>query len=856
MKKTILVLLMAFVCQNHILSQTPSARTTFDSYLKKALAFSNAYPREKAYLHFDNTSYFVGDTIWYKAYLTLAGKDIQPSPISRPLYVELVDQVGHVVEKQIVKMINGEGMGQFILSSGMLSGYYEVRAYTRWMLGFTEPQYFSRTFPIYKSASKWNQERSIETYDLDPSMRQRPQQKAALALRFFPEGGQLVKGIRSVIAFQAESKTEGDVKISGTVTDLGQEVAKFQTIHDGIGTFEYTPSEKTAEAKVTYKGKNYTFNLPDALPSGYVMNIQNEPGAIVVNVSCNSETPQDSLAVFVSHDGVPSVYRILLCSPSFPQTFLIRNKDMQGGVNQVSLINRKGETLCNRFCFVMPKSSLDIQVSGLKQVYQPYSPIQCDLQVTNSLGQPVQGKMSVSLRSGISSDYLEYDNNIFTDLLLTSDLKGYIHQPGYYFEDMSVEKLKELDNEMLVHGWRKYDMSQLIGTKSFKPSQTPETNLIVHGQIKSPLFKKELKNILVSVFAKTDSTMVAGKTVTDDEGHFDIPLEDFENSLDAVIQTQRNGKNNKKLTSIMLDRNFSPDVAQYDYYNLHPVYKDTKKWISDANAVDSLYTDSLKKSNDVHLLDNLIVTSKRHRSSVYGTNVYERNLDAYFDIRQELDKLRDEGKDYQTLPDLMEKLSPYFFYERTKDSVSEDLEQGEAKIFNMCTYKQRKICYVMDNRILSNIEVGMMSTEVDGIKSIIVCMGNNGLSNDIINNSMKNDSIDINKLDKYAIFFIIPAANRHHLLDTNEGLAYGTRQTMIQGYNQPMEFYSPVYEGELPVGISDYRRTLYWNPSLSTDEHGRATIKCYNGMSSTPVVVDAQMMGNNTVGGTTVASLP
>jgi hypothetical protein len=71
-----------------------------------------------------------------------------------------------------------------------------------------------------------------------------------------------------------------------------------------------------------------------------------------------------------------------------------------------------------------------------------------------------------------------------------------------------------------------------------------------------------------------------------------------------------------------------------------------------------------------------------------------------------------------------------------------------------------------------------------------------------------------------------------------------------------MEFYSPVYEGELPVGISDYRRTLYWNPSLSTDEHGRATIKCYNGMSSTPVVVDAQMMGNNTVGGTTVASLP
>ena len=38
--------------------------------------FGKALPQEKVYLHFDNTSYYVGDTIWFKAYVTLAEKQV------------------------------------------------------------------------------------------------------------------------------------------------------------------------------------------------------------------------------------------------------------------------------------------------------------------------------------------------------------------------------------------------------------------------------------------------------------------------------------------------------------------------------------------------------------------------------------------------------------------------------------------------------------------------------------------------------------------------------------------------------------------------------------------------------------
>ena len=135
-----------------------------------------------------------------------------PSTISKPLYVEMLDQTGHITQRQIIELNSGEGHGQIILNESTMSGYYEIRAYTRWMLAFSEPSYFSRTFPIYQSAQGERPERRISTYNLNPSMKQRPKNVTdKLAIQFFPEGGTLVKGISSRVAFKAESREDGNV---------------------------------------------------------------------------------------------------------------------------------------------------------------------------------------------------------------------------------------------------------------------------------------------------------------------------------------------------------------------------------------------------------------------------------------------------------------------------------------------------------------------------------------------------------------------------------------------------------------------------------------------------------------------
>ena len=258
-----------------------------------------------------------------------------------------------------------------------------------------------------------------------------------------------------------------------------------------MGAFEYTPSALPAIAKVNFQGKQYEFTLPKALPSGYILKVGNNAGAISVTVSCNAATPQDTLAVFISHQGRPHAYQLIHCQANKPQQFTVLSRKLPAGVLQISLLNRAGNTLCDRFIFASPRAPLQISPKGLKEIYAPYAPIRCELQLNNAIGEPIPGKLSVSIRDAVRSDYMEYDNNIFTDLLLTSDLKGYIHQPGYYFTESSLRKQKELDILLMVHGWRKYDMTQQIGISPFTPLQLPESQLVLYGQVKSTILKKQ-----------------------------------------------------------------------------------------------------------------------------------------------------------------------------------------------------------------------------------------------------------------------------------------------------------------------------------------------------------------------------
>ena len=137
--------------------------------------------------------------------------------------------------------------------------------------------------------------------------------------------------------------------------------------------------------------------------------------------------------------------------------------------------------------------------------------------------------------------------------------------------------------------------------------------------------------------------------------------------------------------------------------------------------------DSIRRVDGLYLWTKLKSKSKRRRQSTnMATKINEQSIDAYYDIRQAVDQLRDNGKVITTIPEVMEKLNPLFYWDRSNDN---------------CTYRQKPICYIMDNKILSSTEVNMMLTEIDGLASIIISKGTGGVDDEIIQNTKMSNSM-------------------------------------------------------------------------------------------------------------------
>ena len=867
--KAFFITTLFILCTANVYAQ--SSDTIFSRYFRYAQNFADSYPREKVSLHLDNASYYLGDTIWFKAYVVTAEQNL-PTTISKPLYVELLDQLGNVVERQIIQLTDGEGTGQIILNNTFFTGYYEMRAYTKWMLAFDNPSCFSRVLPVYrKRLSDEETPRSIATYRMDASMKQRPKDKEKkFTVRFFPEGGQLVKGISSIVAFEATSRDKGAADVEGTVVlPSGEELAHIRSFHDGMGYFEYKPEEKAGVAKIDYEGSTYQFDLPEALPQGYVLRIDNRREMLDITVARSSQAMKDTLAVFVSSQGRPYNCMTLDFEDELNCQLRISTKELPPGVQQISLVNLKGETLCERFCYVMPRSSMLLACKTDHALYRPFEPVTCRIKVRDHLNRPVQANLSVSIRNGVESDFREYDHSIYTDLLLVSDLKGYIHQPGFYFENQSAERFKMLDVLLLVRGWRKYDLSRLIGKRPFLPRYLPETSLTLYGQVES-YFGKALRNVGVSILARRDSASIAGMTKTDSLGYFSAPVDGFSGSMDALIQTRNEGKKWNKQAVVKLFRNFEPSLRKLDYYELNPEWKETGDLKQLLDTLDIAYKDSVF-GPDHHLLDEVVVNAKRLNLLLKQTERFEKEILGYYNITQVVDKMRDKGEAVYNLPMLLKELNPNF---RLSDSLS-------------LHYNNSRVLFIVNGGVLSYGKTDyVLDKDVDAIKSIMLYYDQAGGESVFVMNKQSNrvtkftannfwsgrwqdgdlselplqDAIGADSgpdalwgekdrktmkkgpLQKSSV--VVCSITTIDDWDPNKTYKArrGIRHTYIQGYNEPLEFYSPAYPDGAPLYTEDSRRTLYWNPNVKTNEKGEAVIQCYNSDNSAPLIINVETL--------------
>ena len=311
-----LLLSLSLILVIHVYGQDIGGEVKKISPFIQALQeFSKNIPHEKVYLHFDNTGYYQGDRIWFKAYVVSSGQP-QLSSLSKTLYVELLNPGGEIVDKRILSIENGQCHGDFTLDRlPFYSGFYEVRAYTKYMLNFGDDVIFSRLLPVFdKPKEDGNfEEKNMLKYTRwgigdYPMKRERPEREKKVNLRFFPEGGNLIQGVVSRVAFEATDEIGNPIEVTGVVMDgAKQELCQFASQHEGRGVFTYTPTNdrRKSIAEVSYAGKKYQFDLPACLPQGVVMEVDNlsHPDSIAITLRKNSSTSPEILGIAVLSGG-------------------------------------------------------------------------------------------------------------------------------------------------------------------------------------------------------------------------------------------------------------------------------------------------------------------------------------------------------------------------------------------------------------------------------------------------------------------------------------------------------------------------------------------------------------------------
>lgn len=825
--------------------------------MEKAVAFADSYPIEKVYLHFDNNSYYLGETLWYKAYVVTGGT--RRATISKVLHVELWNQYGQKADEQLLKIEEGIACGQFNLKKRMLPGYYEVRAYTSWMRNWGDLNYFSRVFPFYAAPAVGGEyKKELINFRLDLSMKERPQVKyKSVDISFFPEGGNLVQGVWSKVAFRVRAEKEPFPDIKLKVYSANDKlIDTCSVMHDGMGWFRYCPSKKNGYVRFMYKGKNYKFDLPNCAEKGVCMSLTPAVNdTLAVSLHRDSEARVDTFTVGI----------IAGCRPYQALNVITNDKkvnlefplaDIPGGVAQLILMTSYGKILCERMFFVnRPSRYVNISVDNDFDILKPCEKVDFKLRVTGGDDRPVPTNLSVSVRSILNSDVqCEYDN-ARTNLLLSSEVRGYVHRPEYYFLPDGNVRTQELDLLLAVQGWKKYNWENL----SFPsiPAYLPETSLQLSGRLKTMWTGRYLSDAEVSIMIR-DSLVAMGSIRTDSLGYFVFPLPELQGRKEVILQSRVGKKKNRKRCYFLLDRHFAPPLRAYEPEELLHL------WDSLPNLDHLFRLDDRAlqlKDGDGIWLDEVLIKSKKR---LLPPVEYDRSIAAVFDVERLVENDLDQGKRYISLFDFL----------RNRLSSFKIDKQGSY------WYNGKGILPIVNGRVILNpVFTHQLFSEVEGIRSVAFCIGS--VADKYLSNALSEreatdvDGVDWNmqmkEMEQVVDGVVDEKSGRRKFLatedksdyvtlgylgnngvvmivDTKPGVDYhlkhkaarGLRPTYVLGYTQPEAFYSPDYsKDDLSISV-DHRRTLYWNPNVCTNEDGEAEIVFYNNQEHTILNINVE----------------
>jgi len=765
----------------------------------------NVAPREKLYVHFDKSTYTLTDTIWFKGYLVGASLN-SFSSYSGLVYTELINADGEVVQRMSLPTAMGLTWGAFAINPDKYQpGTYMFRAYTNWMQNFGSTYLFKKELQILSltgstTSNTVSSGKAINTKRADTSLKQKLQD---IDVQFLPEGGKWIAGVPQRMAFKAINANGKGIIVKGEVIDSKQnKIVEFESGSLGMGYFNLLPeADQNYVARVKYGNVTKNINLPKLQQNGIILQVNNNfnrDSIKITSYSTLASTPE--LTMLGQARGIICfIAKIKFNSKS--KTVNIAKSIFPTGVCQILLLDEQQKTINERNFFIDHKDELKLTLNNLDTAYRTRDSIPVQLNVLDFEGKPTEGSFSIVVTDDnqVAKDAIN-DENILSYFLLSSDLKGEIENPGYYFSQTNIQKHTELDALMLTQGWVSYNWDL-----SKKPLYKMEKEYRINGVVTNVLNKPAAKSKITLLGRNRGFLML--DTIANDKGEFtfnQLPLMD---SASFVIQAL-NAKGKKGTLGIVVDE-FKAPLISLPTKNIALLENEQDTTIK--NLISTKKQELILTAKDGILLNEVKIVGKR---VIRGS----KNLNGPGEADQTLTEEDLNKVAKKTLLNLLEEkvkgFRPGF---RRKSNTKDFFINAEPLRFVIDGTELDFFYYPNESAPMNDyyeyIKGYLDYYSAEDIRGIEV-MANFG-------KSMRYKSQFMDPLDQtqYAFIEITTRTGSGPFLKKSANM-YLYRPI---NYGDAKIFYSPKYT---PANKSakkpDFRSTIYWNPNLMTDANGKA----------------------------------
>ena len=595
--------------------------------IEKLESYANDYP-EKVFVQTDKPYYTTGDDIWYTAYL-VNGITHRRTDKSRVIYVELINDQDSILSTKQLYTNDISVAGDFKIEKKWGPGNYILRAYTNYMRNNDDDNFFQKEIPIWNISS---QDSISAVNDTTKQVLTDQTQNIKPKINFYPESGYLINNISCKIAIKSKDQNGNNISVNGLIKNSNNEIiCKFKTQEFGLGVIllKQKPNE-TYYASMNINGEEFKYPLPNALPNGYNLSITNNSNMIVLKVISNQPVGLKN-SFLIGHQRGKAIFEKLETSQTNTYSVKLNIDNLSDGVTNFTLFDGSGKPVCERLIYIEnPKNKIKVNVSLDNEAPNTRNRVSMRINLKDLKGTNLSANLSMSITDIDAIQQSTKTENIKTHLLLNSDLRGHIENPGYFFEKENDAKRRYiLDLVMLTNGWRRFIWDDLL-YNPYKTSEKfpPETGVYIKGRTTALTDTKE------PISAATRLTLIGNEMFQEEKqsklnGIFAYGPYVFNDTVPSLIEARiRDFKTEftkNRDVNILLDEveNLSPKIIRENIIkSINPDETTFINYIKDSQKISEIDAEFLK---DARRLDEVLILAKRRNEVAERTKLLNDN---------------------------------------------------------------------------------------------------------------------------------------------------------------------------------------------------------------------------------------